>query len=80
MAEEMGKATLDTMPEEVKEVWKRAEETGLFDSFSVTVSGGGDPLLVGNIGRVHFFLAGWLPIGGGHSFGVRIKLPGYGGL
>lgn len=67
--------SLASMPTEVKEVWEKVKAQGLFDSFSVTIYGGGDPLLVGNIGRKHFFIAGWLPIGPKVSLGIRIRMP-----
>jgi hypothetical protein len=67
-------ATLASMPEEVKQAWKKAEETGIFDSFSVTTRRVGDPLLVGNKGGKHFFIAGWLPISKGVSLGIRVRL------
>lgn len=68
------KAVLDSMPPEVKEVWEKAEKKGIFKSFSVT-TGGGDPILVGNAGGRHFFIAGWLNISQGVTlFGVRMKL------
>ena len=67
------KAVLKAMPPEVKEVWEKVEKTGLFKSFSVT-TGGGDPVLVGNIGGRHFFIAGWLNLTREISFGIRIKI------
>lgn len=66
--------TLATMPPEVKEVWEKVKGQGVFDSFSVTTRGG-DPLLVGNKGRKHFVIAGWLPVTPGVSMGFRIKIP-----
>ena len=71
----MVQETLASMPPQVKEVWDKVKEKGVFDSFSVTVRGGGDPLLVGNKGGKHFFIAGWLPIAPGVGMGFRIKMP-----
>ncbi len=68
------KETLDSMPPEVREIWDKVAAKGIFNSFSVTIRGGGDPLLVGNKGRKHFFIAGWLPIAPGLGIGLKIKL------
>jgi len=68
------KETLDSMPPEVRELWEKIAAKGIFDSFSVTTRGGGDPLLVGNKGRKHFFIAGWLPIAPGIGVGLKIRL------
>lgn len=67
------KSVLDSMPDDVKEVWEKAKTKGLFDSFSV-VSSGSDPMLVGNTGGKHFFIAGWLNITDRVSLGIRMKL------
>lgn len=67
--------TLTSMPPQVKEIWDKVKEKGIFDSFSVTIRGGGDPLLVGNKGGKHFFIAGWLPLTNGIGIGFRIKMP-----
>jgi len=67
------KAVLKSMPEDVKEVWEKVKAKGVFDSFSV-VSSGGDPMLVGNTGGKHFFIAGWLDFGKGVTLGIRMKL------
>ncbi len=67
------KEILDTMPPEVKEVWEKVKEKGIFSSFGVTM-GGGDPILVGNTGGKHFFIAGWLNLNRKISLGVRIKI------
>jgi hypothetical protein len=68
------KRVVDSMPPEVKEIWEKAKEKGIFDSFSVTIRGGGDPLLVGNKGKMHFFITGWLPICPGVGIGLKIRL------
>lgn len=68
------KTALASMPQDVKEVWEKVKEAGVFDHFSVT-TGGGDPVLVGNKGGRHFFIAGWLPICPGVGVGIRVKLP-----
>jgi len=71
------KETLSSMPQEVKEVWDKVKEMGVFDTFAVT-TGGGDPVLVGRKGGRYFFIAGWLPICPGVGFGIKVKLPGLG--
>jgi len=67
------KAVLKAMPLEVKEVWEKVEKMGLFKSFSIT-TGGGDPVLVGNLGGRHFFIAGWLNLTGKISFGIKMRI------
>lgn len=67
------KDTLRTMPEEVKAVWDKVKADGFFDSFSVTVRGGGDPLLVGNKGKHRFLIGAWLYIAEGYSIGFTVK-------
>ena len=67
------KVALDSMPPEVKEVWEKVKEKGIFKSFGIT-TGGGDPVLVGNIGGKHFFIAGWLNLSPKISLGIRIKI------
>jgi len=74
------KRTLASMPPEVRDTWDRVKELGIFDSFSVTVRRTGDPLLVGNKGRVHYFIAGWLPICPGVVVGIKLRLPLVGSL
>ena len=69
------KETLATMPPEVKEIWDKVKAQGVFDTFAVTVRGGGDPLLVGKKGKRYFFIAGWLPVTQGVNLGFRIKMP-----
>lgn len=68
------KEVLEAMPPEVKEVWEKVERMGIFKSFGVTTGGGGDPILVGNTGGKHFFIAGWLNLNRKISLGVRIRL------
>ena len=67
------KQTLDSMPEEVKEVWEKVKAEGFFDSFSVTVRGGGDPILVGNKGKNRFLIGAWLHIAPGFNVGFTVK-------
>lgn len=67
------KTVLDSMPPEVKEVWEKVKEKGIFKSFGVT-TGGGDPILVGNTGGKHFFIAGWLNLSRKITLGVRIRI------
>lgn len=67
------KETLDLMPDEVKETWKKVEEKGIFKTFAVTTSGG-DPILVGRAGKKNFFIAGWINFGRRASLGVRVKV------
>lgn len=65
------KKILAEMPRDVKEVWDKVKEKGIFDSFSVT----GDPVLAGNLGRHHYFIATWIPMPKGASLGFKIKIP-----
>jgi len=67
------KETLDSMPQEVKDVWEKVKAEGFFDSFSVTVRGGGDPLLVGNKGHTRFLIGAWLNISPGLSLGFTVR-------
>ena len=67
------KETLATMPQEVKDVWERVKAEGFFDSFSVTVRGGGDPLLVGNKGNKRFLIGAWLHIANGFNIGFTVR-------
>ncbi len=67
------KVVLKAMPPEVKEVWEKAEKLGLFKSFSVT-TGGGDHVLVGDLGGRQFFMAGWLNLTREISFGIRMRI------
>ena len=53
-------AALKSMPEEVKEVWKKAEATGIFKSLYVFAARSGGSLLVGKAGDKYFFITGWL--------------------
>ena len=67
------KETLATMPQEVKDVWERVKAEGFFDSFSVTVRGGGDPVLVGNKGRHRYLIGAWLHLATGFNVGFTIR-------
>lgn len=51
---------IKTMPAEVEEVWKKAEATGNFNSFTIVDAGGGGRFLIGKAGDKHFYIAGWL--------------------
>jgi len=64
------KEALDSMPEEIKEAWKRAEKSGVFKNFAVS-SVGGDPLLVGRAGSKNFLIGAWVNFEGGYSVGFR---------
>lgn len=68
------KRVLNSMPEEVKEVWEKVKEKGIFKSFAVTTTTGGDPILVGRTGSKNFFIAGWLDFGHRISLGIRVKI------
>lgn len=50
---------LQSMPEDVKGVWKKAEATDIFKSFYVFAARSGGSLLVGKAGDKYFFIAGW---------------------
>lgn len=63
--------TLKNMPDQVKEAWEKAKELGVFKSFSV--SGDGDPMLVGNAGGKHYLIAAWVCLPGGNAMGFRVK-------
>lgn len=67
------KEVLAAMPQEVKDVWEKVKATGFFDSFSVTVRGGGDPMLVGNKGRQRFLIGAWLSIAPGVGMGFVMR-------
>jgi len=68
------KATLKSMPEEVKEAWEEAKKLGVFQNFSVSSAGLADPVLVGNTGGKHFFIANWINFPGNTAAGFAIKL------
>lgn len=66
-------AILKSMPDDVKEVWERVKDLKIFKSFSVSHRGA-DPMLVGNAGGKHFFIAGWWDFGPSTSLGIRIRI------
>lgn len=66
------KRALNTMPTEIKDAMEEAKESGLFTSFWIGINGG-DPVLVGNAGKWHFFIAAWINIRGGSSAGFRFR-------
>jgi hypothetical protein len=61
------------MPQEVKDTWEKVRAEGFFDSFSVTVRGGGDPVLVGNKCRRRYLLGGWIAVAPGVNFGFAVR-------
>ena len=65
--------TLKSMPQEIRDVWEKVKLEGFFDSFSVSVSGGGDPLLVGNKGKSRYLIGAWLHIAAGYNLGFVVK-------
>lgn len=69
----MVEQAVKTMPKEVHEAWDRAKELGIFETYGVTGSRGGDPILMGRAkgSKTTFFIASWLPLRGGYSVGVR---------
>jgi len=63
------------MPDQVKVAWAEAEKLGIFKNFSVSSSGRtADPVLVGNTGGRHFFIANWLNFLGNTAVGFALKL------
>lgn len=67
------KQTLASMPDEIKAVWEKVKAEGFFDSFSVTVRGGGDPVLVGNKGRNRFLIGAWIHLAPGFNVGFAVR-------
>jgi hypothetical protein len=67
---------LKTMPEDIKEAWKRAEDLGVFKSFKVTGSRQGDPCIVATAGKQDFLLGFWWNFPGGISIGLRLMPKG----
>lgn len=51
---------IKTIPAEVEEVWKKAEATGSFNSFTIVDAGDYGRFLIGKAGDKHFYIAGWV--------------------
>ena len=68
---------MKTMPDEVKEAYKRCKNLGIFDSFGITTyRRAPDPTFAGRIGKVWFFIAQWTNFEGGYTAGFTTKAAG----
>lgn len=62
---------VNSMPEDARQAWERAQELGIFKSYGIS-GRGGDPMLVGVAGKKNFLIAAWTNFEGGFSAGFRV--------